>query len=126
MVDASELEQPALGLRQYLDVIRRRKWIVLGVMAAALAAAALVSALQKPTYRATTKIVVGQGNSLFQPGEANAVQPFTATMGDLVKSNVVAGNVIRNLELRGETPDSLLERLSVSINPETAVVKVSV
>ncbi len=126
MIEEIELEQSSISLRHYLDVVRRRKWIVLAVMAAAVGAAVLLSVLQEPTYRATTKIVVGQGNSLFPPGEAGAVQPFTATMGDLVKSNVVARNVIENLDLAGETPESLLARVAVSVNPETAVVKVSV
>lgn len=126
VIDETEFEQQGIGLRHYLDVVRRRKWIALAVTATAIGAAALFSFLQDPTYRASTKIVVGQGNSLFPPGEASAVQPFTATMGDLVRSNVVARTVIDSLGLTRESPESLLSRVAVSINPETAVVKVSV
>lgn len=125
MPDSLDPNDSGTGLRQHLEVVRRRKWIVLLVTSLAVAAAAL-SFLQDPLYRASTTIVVGQGNSLFQPGEANAVTPFTATMGDLVRSKIVMATVIDDLDLQAETPESLLESLSVSINPETAVIRVSV
>jgi capsular exopolysaccharide synthesis family protein len=98
---------------------------VLAILLAALAAAIAISLSMSKVYQANTKIVVGQGNSLFQPGEANAVQPFTATMGDLVESNIVATTVIRQLRLT-MSPETLLSKISVSINPETAVVKIAV
>ena len=125
MTEPVELEHGSSGLRRYVGVVRRRKWIVLAVLAAAIGAAALFSELQKPVYRAETKIVVGQGNSLFQPTVANAVQPFTATMSDLVESNVVATRVIARLGLH-RSPEKLLSKVHVSTNPLTAVLKVSV
>lgn len=125
MTDPSETEHTGIGLRHYLEVVRRRKWIVIGVVALAGIAAGVASALEKPTYRAETKIVVGQGNSLFQPQVASAVQPFTATMSELVKSNVVAGSVIRNLNLQ-ESPETVLNHVSVSINPLSAALKITV
>ena len=42
MIDRPE-DQSGLGLRHYLEVLRRRKWIVLGVLAAAIAAAVAIS-----------------------------------------------------------------------------------
>ena len=126
VIDPPDSGESRLGLRHYLEVVRRRKWIVLAVFVTAVGTAALLSLLTAPVYRATTKIVVGQGNSLIPPGDAYAIQPYAATMGDLVTSDVVARNVIDNLDLRGETPGSLLERTSASINPDTAVVTVSV
>jgi capsular exopolysaccharide synthesis family protein len=123
--DAHEPGPSAIGLRHYVEVVRRRKWIILAVLVAAIGAAATFSALQQPRYRAETKIVVGQGNSLFQPTVSSAVQPFTATMGDLVRSRVVAVDAINRLGLR-LSPQTLLSKLSVSINPQTAVVKISV
>lgn len=123
--DVRSANDASLGLRHYLDVVRRRKWIVLPIVVAAIAAALSISLAMDPVYQAKTKMVVGQGNSLFQPGQANAVQPFTATMGDLVKSNVVAAGVIRRLGLT-MTPEDLLNKMDVSINPQTAVVKIAV
>jgi tyrosine-protein kinase len=120
----SELE-PTGGLRQYLDVLRRRKWIALGVLVVAIGSAAVFTALQPTKYKSTSKIVIGQGSSLPQLQFGNTLQPFVATMGDLIESHVVAQRVVRNLGL-SLSPESLLSKTSVSINPETAVLKLSV
>jgi receptor protein-tyrosine kinase len=125
-VDERVESEQGLDVRRYLGVLQRRRWIILSVTVLCAATAAFLSlAVITPLYRAETKIVVGQGNSLFEPGAANAVQPFTATMSDLVQSNVVASRVVDSLEL-AETPESLLESVSVSINPQTAVLEVDV
>jgi receptor protein-tyrosine kinase len=121
----SDYESTGFGLRRSLDVLRRRKWIVIALFVVAAAVAGALSAAQQDVYRAQTKIVIGQGNSLFQPQFGNQQQSFTATMSDLLQSNVVATNVIESLGLH-ESPEHLLGRLSVSINPETAVLKLNV
>lgn len=118
-------DHSTLGPRHYIEVIRRRKWLILGIMGATMAAAALVSVSQTPTYRATTKIVVGQGGTLFAPEQANAIQPFSATMKDLLKSNSVASEVIRNLSL-SETEESLLAKVNVTTKPESSALQLAV
>jgi len=126
VIDPGTIEQEQVGLRHYLEVLRRRKWIVLGVLTVAVAAAAAVSYLQEPVYRAETKLVAGQRGGLIDPRFSGSfAQQLTATMRDLLRSNLVASTVIERLELE-ETPDELLERVTVSINPETAVLTVSV
>lgn len=125
MQDIPEPESAGLGLRQYVDVLRRRKWIVIGLVLVAVFVAAAYSGTRGSVYRASTKIVIGQGNSLFQPQFGNQQQSFTATMSELIQSNVVAKTVIEKLGL-DETPQSLLGRMHVSINPETAVLELSV
>lgn len=122
----AELEQGTGGLRHYAGVIRRRWPIVVGLPVVAVALALGLASMQTPKYEATTKIVVGQGKGLFQPGVAYAVQPFTATMGNLVKSNVVAQDVIDQLKLRGWSTQQLLSEVSVVVDPTTAVIQVSV
>lgn len=115
----------AIGLRQYLEIIRRRWLIIVAITAVAVGVAAAVSFTERPTYRAQEKIVVGQGNSLFPTTAANAIQPFSQTFGDLLKSNIVAERVIRQLGL-AESPDDVLAATHVAINPQTAVLTVSV
>jgi len=125
-IESSELDQSGLGLRQYLDVLRRRKWIVLAVVAVAVAAAAVLSFLQDSTYEAEMKVVVGQEGTLIQTEVlGSATQTLAATMADLLQSNVVAERVIDQLGL-DTTPEKLLDDVGVSINPETAVLNVSV
>ena len=118
-------EESGLGLRRYLEITWRRKWIVIAVIVAAIGAAAAASVAVEPVYRAETKLVVGSGNTLFPVGQANAFQPFTATMADLVKSRVVAERVIERLDIR-ESPKALLGKVSVRTNPDTAVLNVRV
>jgi capsular exopolysaccharide synthesis family protein len=121
----AELQQGAGGLRQYASVIRRRWPIVVSLPILAVALALGLASMQTPRYEATTKIVVGQGKGLFQPGVAYAVQPFTATMGNLVKSNIVAQEVIDRLDLHGWTTQRVLSEVGVVVDPTTAVIQVS-
>ena len=125
MIDRPDADESGIGLRHYLEVLGRRKWIVLAVLAAAIGIAALLSVLQAPRYRAEAKIVIGQGQTLLAPGVANAFQQYSATMAALLKSNVVARNTIDALDLE-MSEEELLEKVSVSINPQTAVLGVSI
>ena len=125
MIDQNGFEGTnAGGLRQYLETIRRRKWIVLGVFAFAVAAAAAVSFLQQPVYRAEMEILIGQGGGLIDAEAASAIQPYTATMRDLLHSTAIAEQVIDRLDLTDE-PQDLLDHLTVEIDPETAVLDCS-
>jgi receptor protein-tyrosine kinase len=126
MIDASEIDSQGFGLRHYLEVTRRRKWLVLTILLLAVGAAAAASYAQSPVYRARTKIVIGQGNGLFQPNVANAAtQPITATMSDLLTSPAVARGVIDNLGL-DMSEQKLLSKISVSNKPESSALVVSV
>ena len=124
-VQPSELEQIGAGLRSYIDVIRRRKWVVLAAFVFAVFAAILLSLAQRPVYRSESKILIGQGKSVPAPQVVNVTQVYTATMADLLKSNDIADRVIRRLGL-DDTPEHLLSKVTVSINPETSVIKLSV
>lgn len=120
-----ELEPAGAGLRHYFAVLHRRLWIVLTVLVLCVAAAVVLSVLASPVYRAETKIVIGQGGGLVQPGFANSIQPYTATMSDLITSDIVARNVISSLGLK-TSPHALLAKISTAINPQTAVLNVYV
>ncbi len=115
--------QEGLDLRHYLDVLRRRRLVFLIVFALTIGVAAVISYTVDPTYRASTKVVVGQGNSLFQPGLSGAIEPFTATMRDLAESVVVAERISDELDLNVGA-GYVLHRLNVSYNPSTAVLDV--
>ena len=107
----------------YLAIIGRL-WLIALVTLLAVAAAAAYTKTQPPVYRASMKIVVGQGASFFQPDSANATEPFTQTMTDLVKSDVVAGLVVQRLHLDISSA-TLLNDLTVASQPLSAVLDVS-
>jgi capsular exopolysaccharide synthesis family protein len=125
MGDLRETEVTGVGLRQYLDVIWRRKVIVVGLLTLSLAAASALTLATASLYQAETTIVVGQGTCIVQPQNANAIQPFSATATELMRSTIVAREVIRDLHL-SLTPQQLLGGISVSSNPDSAAIKASV
>jgi polysaccharide biosynthesis transport protein len=115
-------EQPPL--RHYLEVLGRQAWLIAVVIALALAAATLATAVQTSVYRASMGMVVGQGGGVFQPEFGGSVEPFTLTLSNLLRTNVVAERVIRNLGLE-MTPDELLADVRVSSKPSSSVLEVS-
>lgn len=114
----------AAVLRQYLAVIRRQAWVIILLTVACAAAAVLVSTRQDPVYRASTKIVVGQGRALFGPDVSFAVEPFTQTMTELLQSDVVAERVIREQNLPISATE-LLDRVEITSKPDTSVLEVT-
>lgn len=114
----------AAVLRQYLAVIRRQAWVIILLTVACAAAAVFVSTRQDPVYRASTKIVVGQGRALFGPDVSFAVEPFTQTMTELLQSDVVAGRVIREQNLSINATE-LLDRVEITSKPDTSVLEVT-
>jgi capsular polysaccharide biosynthesis protein/Mrp family chromosome partitioning ATPase len=111
-------------LLRHLRALRRHAWLIGLCVVGALGAAALFLATQHSVYRASMKILVGQGGGQFQPTNPGAFDPFTQTMADLLKSDVVATKVISDLNLQ-LTPRGLLSHLAVSTKPQTAVLGVS-
>jgi len=108
----------------YLGVLRRRAWIIVLLAVLAGGTALAVSLRAEPVYRASMKIVVGQGGGVFQPAFGNSVQPFTQTMTSLLQSNVVAEAAVRGSNLQ-EDPATLLEDLDVTSTPDSSVLVVT-
>ena len=111
-------------LRSYAAVVRRQSKLIILIVVVSVATAVGITALQTPIYRAKSKVVVGQGAGLFQAQFGSAVDPFTQTMADLFKSQVVATRVINNLNL-AVTPEKLLSRLHVQTTPSSGVLAVT-
>jgi tyrosine-protein kinase len=125
MSDLRDTEGAGVGLRQYLEVVRRRKLIVISMLALSLGAASALTLATTSLYQAQTTIVVGQGTCIVQPQNSSAIQPFSQTATELIQSTIVAREVIRDLKL-DMTPQQLLSGVSVSFNSESAAVKASV
>jgi capsular polysaccharide biosynthesis protein/cellulose biosynthesis protein BcsQ len=119
------VSQPQPTARRQLDFLKRQAWFILLVTAVAVIVAAAVSVTKPKVYRAHTSIVIGQAGGIFQPQFGNVFQPFTQTMSSLLKSEIVAETVIRDLNL-DETPKSLLSDVEVSSTPNSAVLQVTV
>jgi capsular polysaccharide biosynthesis protein/Mrp family chromosome partitioning ATPase len=124
MTDVEQGGPAGATLQHYLQILRRQWWVTAAVVTASLAAALIYTQTATPQYQSSMKIVVGQGQALFSADASGAVQPFTQTMTDLLQSDIVARRTIglRRLDL---TPQQLLDRLTVTSNPDTSVLQVS-
>jgi capsular polysaccharide biosynthesis protein/Mrp family chromosome partitioning ATPase len=108
-----------------VSIVRRQIWLVVGVTVIAIATAAFISYyVQDSVYRASMKIVVGQGGGVFQPEFGDQALPFTQTMTTLLESDVVASTVIDNLQLN-ETPKGLLNKLKTTTRTESSVLQLT-
>jgi succinoglycan biosynthesis transport protein ExoP len=113
------------GDTTYWQLLREHRAVILACTALAALAAGVASLLQSPSYTSNVDIVIGKEESFFAPTEANAIQPFTATMRDLLHSEIVAARVAARLG-DGTTPPELLTSYSTSTNPATALLHVTV
>jgi succinoglycan biosynthesis transport protein ExoP len=120
----SELEPLTRSLDRYLGVLRRQWWLTVIVTVVALAASIAYVAQATPVYSASSKVVVGQGRTLFNPSLSVDFEAFTSTISSLLQSNVVAQDTINDLGLK-MSPTSLLANLSVSSQPDGAVIDVA-
>ena len=96
---------------------------VLAGTAAGVAAAAVLTLLQSPTYRADASIaLVRQGQP---PGNDPALAQAAEAAAELFHSRAVAEPAVANLRL-DESPDELLDRVSVETEAKSSLVRISV
>jgi len=94
-------------VREYLGVLRARKWTVLRVTAAAVAVAAVFTAFQKPVYQATAQVLVTFTSTSAGSGAKNEALGALNTEKTIVQSPTVAAGVVQELGLR--VPASTLD-----------------
>ena len=114
----SGLELAGPDLRAQVAVLRRRWPVVLLVTAVAAAIAAGITFARTPLHRAETKLILAQAS-----GGALPASTFQRTVRELVKSNIVAQNVIQDLRLT-ESATTLLDRISVASDPASSVLTI--
>jgi capsular polysaccharide biosynthesis protein len=101
----------------------RERLPVLAGAAAGLVAAIVLTLLQASVYRADASIaLVRQGQP---PGDDPALAQAAEAAAELFHSRAVADPAIANLRLE-ESPDELLDRVSVGTEAESSLVRVSV
>lgn len=109
--------QPA-DLREYLAVLRGRKWTIIFVTILVLGAALAYSYRQTPTYQATSRILL-KGVPADLSGAI--AYPNVQTEAEVVRSQPVAALVVEDLDL-DVSPDALINSLQVVPAAETATV----
>ena len=114
-------------LRDYLEILRRRKWIVLSVTVLFVLGAAGYSLLKTPVYQASTDVLLTQDPSSSLTGVQSldlSTQPdrFVQTQANLARGSEIAQRVIAQLRLQGTSVQDFLNHSSVSAVPNANVL----
>lgn len=126
-IDEIEVEErePAIDLHKVYAAVRRNRWLILGVVLAALLLGLVATMLMTPKYTATASIQIDQEGARIL--ESQDVQPvaayqdadrFLQTQVDVLKSRAMALRVLDSLNLR--RGDEFIERMGGKLDPEFA------
>ena len=119
-----------MELRDYLNVIRARKWVIIQAVVVVTITAIVVSLLQPAVYEGQAKVLINDRDT----GAAilgTAISDLTSqperglqTQVQLMQLRPLAENVIRKLGLK-ETPEDLLKEITVSAVGQTNIVTIT-
>jgi tyrosine-protein kinase len=110
----------AATLRDYLNVVRRRKWIILQALVVVPVAAIAFSLQQQKLYRATAQVLLSTQNLAAQLTGTQStginLQPdrIAQTQADLARVHLLAERVLAEVHGTGLTPQEFLDSSSVS------------
>ncbi|MEC9488876.1 MAG: Wzz/FepE/Etk N-terminal domain-containing protein [Halanaerobium sp.] len=126
-----------IDLREYIKIIWKGKWLLLGLVVAAVIAAYLISGLMTPIYQTSTLIMVKEDSGMdslfsdqlsFMGGGQNKVATYT----QILQSRKILGMVIEELQLMDDEtgeliePDRLKDTISVSGNQDSNLITITV
>jgi capsular exopolysaccharide synthesis family protein len=121
------MESEELGLRHYVDVVWRRRWVAAGAMAVTLALTLAYVLVQPARYAATTTVLIEREEGLGRLLEASGeffVDRSLRTQMELIKSRDVLGRAARALN-PGEVGDLvMLNRRTQEVGAAVKVAQV--
>src|SRR5438445_1453350 len=116
------------SLLDYVEIVRRRKWLVVQALVVVPLVAVVVSLQQSPLWSATASDLFN-GQSLAatlagtsDPAAGQDPARVLQTQADLAKSNTVARLALRTAHVRGMTPLDFLERCSVAAHSDANLI----
>lgn len=122
-------EMEVIDLREYVDIIRKRIWIILLITAIAVITSAVVSFfILDPVYETYTTMMVGKTKSqeaMIEYSDVLLSQKLVKTYGEIAKSTIVSKEVIRDLKL-SLTPEELKQKIQVNSVRDTEIIMIKV
>jgi capsular exopolysaccharide synthesis family protein len=118
---AEEGEQKLMDLRAYLDILRRRGWIILVVALIAAAGTFGVSKLQTKIYRATARISAVPARPDWGLGQQ--AKDLLRNFVNNIKTMDMANQVIADAQL-DLNPYDLLAKITVSAEPDNFIIRI--
>ncbi len=108
-------DSPGMYLRDYVSVLRRRKWLVLLAMVLVFASALAVSLLQTPVYQGQARLLLQRNISPFDANNTWLNPTLVSTEIQIIESEPVRAAVMKRL---GPVP-----RISASSVGDTTVIQ---
>jgi capsular exopolysaccharide synthesis family protein len=129
---AGERWEAHVGLRDFMNAVRARAWLVIVSAAIVTLTSVAVSFLQAPSYQGQATVLLNQqnlGTTLLgsrQPQVSDlGLQRDVQTQVDVMRSRGLLEQVIGTLGLK-TTPTDLLEHVNVSADGQTNIVTIDV
>jgi succinoglycan biosynthesis transport protein ExoP len=117
-----------LTLRDYLSVLRRRKWVILLCVVVVTGVALAYSLIQNPVYEASSKVLLSRQNlasrltGVPESSASTENEVFVNTQATVARVPAIAKGVIEKLGLTDVTPEQFLSESSVSSSPESEIL----
>jgi succinoglycan biosynthesis transport protein ExoP len=119
-------------IRDYVRLLLRRKWIVLAVVMLVPALAVFFSLRQPSLYRASTQVLLKQGNLAATLSGIQDTSVYldpnrvAQTQIELASTPAVAARVLKAAGINDRTPGALLGSLSIAPEPNADILDFSV
>jgi capsular polysaccharide biosynthesis protein len=110
-----------MDLRAYLDILRRRGWIIIVVAVIGAVAALGLSLVQTKTYRATARISAVPARPDW--GLGNSAKDLLRNFVNNISTHDMANRVIAQAQLDMNSYD-LLAKTTVSAEPENFIIRI--
>jgi succinoglycan biosynthesis transport protein ExoP len=121
------------ALRDYVNVVLRRRWIILLALVLVPAAGVAYSLEQEQLYRATAEVLIGRQNlaasltGTIDPSVYQQADRIIQTQANLARVPEVAGRVLERAGLTGtETPKQFLARSAVTAKQNSDMLEFAV
>ncbi len=130
-----------MHLRDYLNILRRRKWVAASFFFITVTTVALASFIQKPVYRAAATVIIDiespsvlSVKDVVKLGETEyyLYRDYIETQKEIIRSRRVAHAVMKNLRLADEEEyrkkkdpiEILLKKLKVDLVGDARIIKI--
>ncbi len=123
-----EEQQRALELRDYIGILRRRKWFIIVPATVIVVATLIASVLTTPIYQAATDIMVSVNTHSAALSDISIpavdAQRELQTQMQVILSKPVAEEVARRLG-QGMGPEAIQQRISAQILGQTNIIRIT-
>ena len=139
-----ELENINIHLRDYINVLKRRKWIAISFFFITVTTISLATFIQKPVYRTTASVIIDIESpdvlsetdvvTLGEKNEYYLYRDYIETQQEVIKSRRTAHGVMKNLNLsrlkefqkKKDPIEILLKKVNIEPLGDSRIIKIHI